>query len=87
MWFRVKLFFNPSFCAFMIHHDVLVVLCPDVVASIFCLSCLTRTYERTTELRRLCDTLRQHISNLQKHSAAQVHEGYAERWPDLFFHD
>ncbi|CAM9958620.1 unnamed protein product, partial [Ectocarpus sp. 13 AM-2016] len=31
-----------------------------------------RTYERTTELRRLCDTLRQHISNLQKHSAAQV---------------
>ncbi|CAM9411979.1 unnamed protein product, partial [Hapterophycus canaliculatus] len=31
-----------------------------------------RTYERTTELRRLCDTLRQHISNLQKHSAAQT---------------
>ena len=31
-----------------------------------------RNYERTTELRRLCDTLRQHISNLQKYSAAQV---------------
>lgn len=31
-----------------------------------------RTYSRTTELRRLCETLRQHISNLQKHSAAQV---------------
>eukprot|EP00953_Heterococcus_sp_UTEX-ZZ885_P009562 5620-Heterococcus_DN1.PRE.5 len=26
-----------------------------------------KTYARTTEFRRLCDTLRQHISNLQKH--------------------
>ncbi|CAN0337072.1 unnamed protein product, partial [Discosporangium mesarthrocarpum] len=28
-----------------------------------------RTYERMAEFRRLCDTLRQHIVNLQKHTA------------------
>jgi translation initiation factor 3 subunit A len=31
-----------------------------------------KTYARTTEFRRLCDTLRQHISNLQKHGATQA---------------